>query len=98
MSRLLLILFMCIALPAAAQQERECRGKRVAGKRLKTICKTFLPALQAELAGQKYSRIVVAMVWPRVENTGTYVAKDVAKVAVQHGFSSAQCRGIRFFG
>ncbi|MFL4472013.1 hypothetical protein ACERZ8_19805 [Tateyamaria armeniaca] len=153
MHKYFLIFTLLLALPAAAQQERECRGKQafdlgdgsygclqevgtsqitttrtrddgasssvrknatgkievlmfgeyngsrqVTGNRIKTICRTFLPTLQAELTDLSYHRIVVVLIWPRIENPGNYVPKAEAKVAVQPGFSSAQCRGVKFFG
>lgn len=153
MRTLFTVLFVMMALPALAQQERECRGKqafdlgdgaygclfevgtseitttltrddganssartnqtgkievlmfgeyngskRVTSARLKTICQTFLPNLRAALPDVKYSRIVLAMIWPRVENPGDFVEKSRSKVAIQPAFSSASCRGIRYFG
>ena len=148
----LMIVLVVFALPAAAQQERECRGKKpfklddgaygcllevgsaritttttrddgassstkrnqagqiqvlmfgpyngsrqVAGSRIKALCKTFLPDLKAAQPNVRYHQVVVAMIWPRVENPGDYVAASRSKVAVQPGYSSAQCRGVRFF-
>ncbi|MEO0402974.1 MAG: hypothetical protein AAF214_11415, partial [Pseudomonadota bacterium] len=73
-------------------------SKQVTGTRMKKVCQAFLPALQAELANTKYHRIVVTLVWPRVANPGDYVPASASKVAIQPGFSSAKCRGVRFFG
>jgi hypothetical protein len=134
--------FVCMALPAAAQQERECRGKKafdlgdgsygcllevamstitttttyddggsskptsrakqagaivvamfgtqsssnqVNSARMKTICQTFLPDLKAAHPNNRYRRIILRLVWPKTET-------------VQAGFSSAKCKGVRFFG
>ena len=149
---LLTIFCLFLALPAVAQQERECRGKaafklgdgaygclydvgtsaitttmtrddnastrvrknatgkievlmfgpydgskRVAGTRIKAVCRTFLPNLQAAIPNMRYHRIVVALIWPRVKNPGDYVSASQSEVAVQPGFSSAKCHGVRFF-
>lgn len=149
----LMIILVVFALPAAAQQERECRGKKpfdlgngaygclldlgttqitttltrddgassssrrnqaghirvlvfgeyngsrqVAGARIKAICNTFLPDLKAAIPDVRYHRVVVAMIWPRVANPGDFVPVSRSKVAVQPGFSSASCRGVKFFG
>lgn len=148
-----IILFVLLALPAFAQNERECRGrqafdlgdgaygclfevgstsitttmtrddgasskqrsndaglidvamfgaytesKRVTSARIRTICQTFLPALQADTPGSNYHRIVVRLFWPRVENTGDMVPKDQSEIAVQPAFTSGTCRGVRYFG
>ncbi|MEO1557315.1 MAG: hypothetical protein AAFS01_12850 [Pseudomonadota bacterium] len=150
---LLFVLFAAFAVPAVAQQERECRGKQpidlgdgaagclleigttsitstrtrddgasskstrnVTGRidvalfgaysdnrtvisgRMKAICRSLLPQVQQELAELRYNRIVINLVWPRVENPGTFIPKSELEFAVQPAFTSAQCRGVRFFG
>ena len=152
MRPLLAVFLFVFALPAFAQQERECRGKQpfdlgsgvsgclldvatteisttrtrddgassstrgdVAGQirvlvfgaydgsksvvspRVTAICKTFLPNLKAELANTKFHRIVVVLIWPRVANPGDFVPVSNSKVALQPAFSSATCRGVRYF-
>ena len=149
----LTIILFVLALPAAAQEERECRGKKAftladgaygcleevgttditttrtrddgassstrrnsaglirvlmfgdyaasrqtTGNRIRNVCKTFLPDLQAAEPGVRFNRVVVVLVWPRVANPGDYVPKSDAQVAVQPGFSSGACRGVKFFG
>mmetsp|Transcript_27766 Transcript_27766/g.51717 ORF Transcript_27766/g.51717 Transcript_27766/m.51717 type:complete len:154 (-) Transcript_27766:2078-2539(-) len=153
MRALLVILFMIVAVPAVAQQERECRGKqpfdlgggvtgclldvgtgeitmtrsrddgassstrdsvagqvrvlmfgnhsgsrRVIGQRIASVCKAFLPTLEAELEGTRFNRVVVVLIWPRIANTGDFVPATTSKAEVQMGLSSAKCRGARFFG
>jgi len=73
-------------------------SKQVTGARIKAICQTFLPNLRAKLPDAKFYRIVVVLIWPRIENPGDYVPKSDANIAVQPGFSSAKCRGAKFFG
>lgn len=152
--RLLLAVFLiAFALPAAAQQERECRGKqpfdlgngvygclfdvgtgeisttrsrddgassstrervagqirvlmfgnhstskRVIGPRVTAVCNAFLPTLQAELPNVNFHRVVVVLIWPRVANTGDFVPVANSKSDIQLAFSSARCRGVRYFG
>lgn len=60
--------------------------RSVQRKRLLAICKTALPAVQTELAGVNYNRIILVMDW-RGEG-GEF----------QAGFSNAKCQGFKFFG
>lgn len=149
----LFILFTVFAVPAVAQQERECRGKqgfnlgdgaygclfeakagsltttttrddgasqkvksretgfiRVAmfgnysasrqttGKRITAVCQTFLPNLKEAMTGKRYHRIIVALVWPRIENPGDFISKERSEVAAQVAYTSATCRGVKFVG
>ncbi|MEP5631941.1 MAG: hypothetical protein ABJP79_08670 [Tateyamaria sp.] len=73
-------------------------SRQVVGSRLRTICQTFLPTFNAQATGRKFSRITVAMVWPRVANKGDFVPVTTSQVDVQVAFSNGKCRGIRFFG
>lgn len=152
MRSLLAVFLIFFALPAVAQQERECRGKQpfdlgngvygclldvgtteitttrtrddgassstrgnVAGqirvlmfgdydgskqivsRRVSAICKAFLPNLKAELTNTKFHRVVVILIWPRVANPGDFVPVSTSKVAIQPAFSSATCRGVKYF-
>ncbi|MEM6372254.1 MAG: hypothetical protein AAF727_05685 [Pseudomonadota bacterium] len=71
-------------------------SKQVTSQRIRAVCQTFLHGLQERLGDQKYSRIVIVLFWPRIENPGTFVSKDRSKVAVQPAYSSAACRGVKY--
>jgi len=153
MRKLIAVFFILLAVPAFAQQERECRGKKpfdlgdgaygclqelgttaitttttrddnassksrrntagritvlmfgdysdsrsVISSRAKKVCRAFLADFNAENPNLRPHRIVIDLIWPRVENPGTFVPKDQAKVAVQPSFSSGRCVGVKFFG
>ncbi|WP_223422992.1 hypothetical protein [Tateyamaria pelophila] len=72
-------------------------SKRVISRRITAVCKAFLPNLKAEMAGTRFHQVVVVLVWPRVANPGDFVPVANSKVAIQPAFSSAACRGVKFF-
>jgi len=153
MRTLLIVLFVAFAIPAIAQQERECCGKQsfdlgggaygclleagfgwltttttrdegasqtvkanekgliqvavlgtygpskqTTSKRITAVCKTFLPNVQQAMQGKRNNRIIVGLVWPRVENPGDFVSKERSDIAAQVAFTNAKCRGVQYVG
>lgn len=72
-------------------------SRQVIGNRMRTICRTFLPQVKEDLAGKRFNRIVIDLVWPRVANNGDFIPVSQSEIDVQPAFTSASCRGIRFF-
>ena len=73
-------------------------SKQTTSKRITAVCKTFLPNVQQAMQGKRYHRIIVALVWPRVENPGDFVSKERSDVAAQVVFTNAKCRGVQYVG
>lgn len=69
------------AMTGANSEKRSVIKRRMIG-----ICKTALPAVQSELAGMRYNRIILVMDW------------RASGGELQAGFSNAKCNGFSFFG
>lgn len=63
--------------------------------RVQAICKTFDASIKEAMAGEKYTDVIVAMVWPRVPVSSKNGGKK--RFLTHSGFTTKRCSGAKLF-
>ncbi len=67
-------------------------ARSVTRSRILAICKAISDDIGTAMAGKDFQNVIVNLVWPHVEGSAP------GQVFYRAGYTSANCRGVRFFG